>query len=126
MPYNSKNNVLMAKGEGVGGGAATCASLSQGGAVQFLCRQCSRPGYQPFAKAEALQFSIRSNTKSTDPFASSTPAGQLPGLKVFLMNVSEPYTRRCPAPRMHHAENWHINSIRSVSRTPAHAVNRRH
>lgn len=88
MPYRAKNSVLLAKGEGIGGSTGTCASLSKDGAVQFLCRQCSRPGYQPFAKAKALKFDIRSNTKSADPFASSTPAGELPALKVFLMNVS--------------------------------------
>jgi hypothetical protein len=88
LPYNAKNTVLLAKGEGVDGSVATCATLSQGGAVKFNCRQCSRPGYQPFAKATSLQFDIRSNTKSDDEFASSTPRGKLPGIKLYLMNVS--------------------------------------
>jgi cullin-associated NEDD8-dissociated protein 1 len=87
LPYNAKNTVLLAKGEGVDGSVATCATLSQGGAVKFNCRQCSRPGYQPFAKATSLQFDIRSNTKSDDEFASSTPRGKLPGIKLYLMNV---------------------------------------
>lgn len=35
-----------------------------------------------------LQFWIRSNTPaSAGPFASSTPAGEVPGLKIFLKNV---------------------------------------
>jgi hypothetical protein len=89
MHYNAKNTVLLAKGQGIGGSTGTCASLSQKGAVQFVCRQCSRPGYQPFAKAKALNLNIRSNTKSADPFASSTPVGELPVLKVFLMDVSD-------------------------------------
>jgi hypothetical protein len=88
LPYNAKNTVLLAKGEGVDGSIATCATLSQNGAVKFNCRQCSRPGYQPFAKATSLQFDIRSNTKSNDEFASSTPRGKLPGIKLYLMNVS--------------------------------------
>jgi hypothetical protein len=52
------------------------------------CRQCNRTGYQPFAKARTLRFDIRSNTQSDDPFASSTPRGRLPSLKLFMMNVS--------------------------------------
>ena len=88
LPYNAKNTVLLAEGQGVAGSNATCATLSEGGAVEFKCRQCSRPGYQPFAKATALRFDIRSNTRSSDAFASSTPRGQLPPLKLFLMNVS--------------------------------------
>jgi cullin-associated NEDD8-dissociated protein 1 len=88
LPYNAKKTVLLAEGQGVDGSTATCATLSEGGAVEFRCRQGSRPGYQPFAGAESLQFDIRSNTKSDDPFASSTPARELPGLKIFLMNVS--------------------------------------
>lgn len=87
-PYDAKNTELIAKGQGVDGSMATCASLSKGGAFKFYCRNCSRPGYQPFAKAKSLHFNIRSNTKSSDEFASSTPKGQLPPLKIFLMGVS--------------------------------------
>lgn len=87
LPYNAKNTVLLAEGQGVNGSNATCATLSEGGAVEFQCRECSKPGYQPFAKANALQFAIRSNTKSNDPYASSTPPGELPPVKIFLMNV---------------------------------------
>ena len=87
-PYSTKDTRLLAAGQGVGGGTALCSSISQGGALAFICRECSRPGYQPFAKAQSLQMSIRSNTKSLDPFASSTPPGQLPPLKIFMMNVS--------------------------------------
>jgi hypothetical protein len=85
--YGAKDTKLMAEGEGISGNA-TCATLSKDGAIPFFCRDCTRPGYQPFTKANILQFWIRSNTKSLDPFASSTPPGKLPELKVFLMNVS--------------------------------------
>jgi hypothetical protein len=88
LPYNARNSVLLARDQGVDSSVATCTTLSQGGAVKFQCRQCSRTGYQPFAGAEALRFDIRSNTQSNDEFASSTPRGELPGLKLFLMNVS--------------------------------------
>eukprot|EP00878_Enallax_costatus_P021026 GHUV01022243.1.p2 GENE.GHUV01022243.1~~GHUV01022243.1.p2 ORF type:complete len:126 (+),score=30.35 GHUV01022243.1:1107-1484(+) len=54
--------------------------------MAFVCRSCNKPGYQPFGKAQNLKFLIRSNTKSNDPWASSTPPGKLPELKVFLMN----------------------------------------
>lgn len=95
LPYNAKNTVLLAKGQGVGkDGVATCATLSEGGGVKFYCRECSRPGYQPFNDGKTLRFDIRSNTRSNDPFASSTPRGKLPGVKVFLMNVSVSAARR--------------------------------
>jgi hypothetical protein len=77
--------VLLADGQGVGGSIATCATLSQGGAVSFKCRQSSRAGYQPFTKAESLVFDIRFNTQSDAEFASSPPCGDLPPLKLFLM-----------------------------------------
>lgn len=48
-PYNAKNTVLLATGEGMGGSTAMCATLSENGAVAFVCRECTRPGYQPFA-----------------------------------------------------------------------------
>lgn len=88
-PYDAKNTVLLAKGQGVAGSTATCATLSKGGGLQLKCKGCSRPGYQPFAKAKSLEFDIRSNTQSDDEFASSTPRGQLPPVKLFMMNVSE-------------------------------------
>jgi hypothetical protein len=90
LPYKSRNNVLLAEGQGVDGSTATCSTISQGGGVEFQCKQCAQPGYQPFAKAEVLRFDIRSNTNSNDEFASSTPRGELPPLKMFLMNVSAP------------------------------------
>jgi len=83
--YGAKDTKIMAKGEGISGNA-TCGTLSKDGAIPFICRECTKAGYQPFANANILQFWIRSNTKSVDPFASSTPPGKLPGLKVFLMN----------------------------------------
>jgi hypothetical protein len=88
-PYDAKNTFLLAKGQGVAGSTATCATLSKGGGLQFKCKGCSRPGYQPFAKAKSLDFDIRSSTQSDDEFASSTPRGQLPPVKLFMMNVSD-------------------------------------
>ncbi|KAF8059424.1 erkB [Scenedesmus sp. PABB004] len=85
-PYASKNTQVRAKGEGLGGTAATCLTSSQNGAVVFTVREGFRPGYQPFASAARLDFWVKSNTKSADPFASSTPKGKVPPLKVFLMN----------------------------------------
>lgn len=64
-------------GAGLDGGAATCLQLSPGGGISFLCRECGRPGYQPFANASAISFWIRSNSNSTDPFVSSTPSNQV-------------------------------------------------
>jgi hypothetical protein len=84
--YLAKNTVLLADKAGLKGSTAMCASLSEGGAVSFVCTECATPGYQPFA-ADAVQFWIRSSTTSREPFASSTPPGQLPGLKLFLKNV---------------------------------------
>ena len=89
LPYNAKNMELLAPGQGRARGLAICGSLSKGGGIPLTCRECTKLGYQPFAKTKSLQFWIRSNTKSTDPFASSTPPGALPGLKVFLMNTEQ-------------------------------------
>jgi hypothetical protein len=88
LPYLDKNTELFVKGEGVFGGSAMCTTLSQGGSVPFICRNCTNEGYQPFGKAQVLQFWIRSNTKSSNQFASSTPPGRVPPLKMFLKNVS--------------------------------------
>jgi hypothetical protein len=88
-PYSSKNTQVRARGEGLNGGAATCLTSSRNGAVVFNVRDGFKPGYQPFAAAQRLDFWIKSNTKSADPYASSTPKGQPPPLKIFLMNVSK-------------------------------------
>lgn len=90
LPYKSRNNVLLAEGKGVDGSTATCSTISEGGGFEFQCKQCAKPGYQPFAIAEVLRFDIRSDTNSNDKFASSTPRGELPPLKMFLINVSVP------------------------------------
>jgi hypothetical protein len=79
---------IQAAGEGLDGSTATCLTSSKGGAVVFTVRDGYKPGYQPFAKAERLDFWIKSNTKSSDVYASSTPKGLPPPLKVFLMSVS--------------------------------------
>ena len=85
-PYAAKNLRLKARGAGIDGGAATCLSLSQGGALPFVCRNCTKPGYQPFARASRLDFWVRSDTNSSDPYASSTPPGKPPNdVKIFLM-----------------------------------------
>ena len=89
MPYRHKNSNLFVEGEGVYGGSAMCTTLSQDGSVPFKCRNCTNKGYQPFGKATVLQFWIKSNTKSSDPFASSTPPGKVPPIKMFIMNVSD-------------------------------------
>ncbi|KAF6266008.1 hypothetical protein COO60DRAFT_638698 [Scenedesmus sp. NREL 46B-D3] len=85
-PYLAKNQNLLARTQGVDKSTGMCASLSKGGAISFVCKRCTQAGYQPFGKAKSLRFWIRSDTKSSNPFASSTPPGQLPPLKVFLMN----------------------------------------
>jgi hypothetical protein len=88
LPDLDKNTNLFVKGEGVTGGSAMCTTLSKGGSVPFSCRNCTKEGYQPFSKAQVLRFWIKSNTKSSDPFASSTPPGKVPPMKMFMMNVS--------------------------------------
>jgi hypothetical protein len=82
------NAQLRAKGEGLAGGVATCATSSPGGAVVFWMRNGTQPGYQPFKGATSLDFWIKSNTKTNDPYASDTPPGKVPPIKIFLMHVS--------------------------------------
>ncbi len=65
-------------GIGPGGSGAICVSISPSGSISFRCRECYRAGYQPFKGAHFLKFWIKSNSLSKDPFASSTPAGQVP------------------------------------------------
>lgn len=56
----------------------------------FVAKRTAKPPYQLFRlnKTSRLDFWIKSNTKTNDPYASSTPPGKVPGMKVFLMNVS--------------------------------------
>jgi hypothetical protein len=49
------------------------------------CAECDRQGFQPFSGKSSLVFWIRPNSGSTDPFNSSTPEGQVPQLKLFVM-----------------------------------------
>jgi len=71
--------------EGRGSRAATCITASKNGAVKFSVKK--RTGM--FMDGGRLDMWIKSNTKSSDPYASSTPRGQPPNLKIFLMNVSD-------------------------------------
>lgn len=77
LPFPYLTHACRHAGAGIDGGAATCLQLSPGGGISFLCRECGRPGYQPFANASAISFWIRSNSNSTDPFVSSTPSDQV-------------------------------------------------
>lgn len=70
--------------EGRSGRAATCVTASKEGAVKFNVKK--RTGM--FMEGGRLDMWIKSNTKTADPYASSTPRGQPPNLKLFLMNVS--------------------------------------
>lgn len=47
-PYLAKNTQLQAaKGSGLNGaGRATCVVASKGGALPFMCRNCTKPGYR--------------------------------------------------------------------------------
>jgi hypothetical protein len=76
---------IRAAGEGRKGRTATCLTASKGGAVKFSVKK--RTGL--FSDGGRLDLWIKSNTKSSDPYASSTPPGQAPNLKIFLMNVSD-------------------------------------
>lgn len=75
---------IRAANEGRKGRTATCLTASKGGAVKFSVKK--RTGM--FMNNGRLDMWIKSNTKSRDPYASSTPPGQPPNLKLFLMNVS--------------------------------------
>ena len=75
---------VRAAGEGRAGRTATCLTASKDGAVKFSVKK--RTGL--FMDGGRLDMWIKSNTKSNSPYASSTPAGQPPNLKIFLMNVS--------------------------------------
>ncbi|KAL6758139.1 hypothetical protein V8C86DRAFT_3025649 [Haematococcus lacustris] len=68
-----------------GGTKSTCVSVAPKGGLSFRCRQCQRPGFQPFAGRTQLRFWIRPDTEDSDPFNTSTPAGEVPGLKLFIM-----------------------------------------
>jgi len=81
MPYKAKNTMIRAA-EGRGERAATCLTASREGAVKFSVKK--RTGM--FMDGGRLDMWIKSNTKSNNPYASSTPRGQPPNLKIFLMN----------------------------------------
>jgi hypothetical protein len=51
----------------------------------MTCRACGGPGYQPFAGVSAVSFWIRPNSNSSDPYFSSTPSGQVPPIKLFVL-----------------------------------------
>ncbi|KAJ9509472.1 hypothetical protein QJQ45_001939 [Haematococcus lacustris] len=60
-----------------GGTKSTCVSVAPKGGLSFRCRQCQRPGFQPFAGRTQLRFWIRPDTEDSDPFNTSTPAGEV-------------------------------------------------
>jgi hypothetical protein len=76
---------IRAAGEGRNGRTATCLTASKDGAVKFNVKR--RTGM--FMDGGRLDMWIKSNTKTNDRYASSTPRGQAPNLKIFLMNVSD-------------------------------------
>jgi hypothetical protein len=80
------SKLLLAK-QGRLGSIGACAWAKNRGGVAFLCPGCSAAGQAPFANAKYLWFWIRSNTKPGGA-PSSTPPGSLPGLRIFLGNVS--------------------------------------
>ncbi|KXZ56876.1 hypothetical protein GPECTOR_1g790 [Gonium pectorale] len=84
-PYSAGYFRLQQQGAGLDGSTGTCVQLSPGGGLSFRCRQCGRPGYQPFAGASGIGFWIRSTSNSSDPLESSTPQGVVPPLKLFVM-----------------------------------------
>lgn len=67
----------VAAGAGMDGGGATCLQLTPGGKLSFRCRECGRPGYQPFANVTAIDVWVKPNSNSTDPYFSSTPQGEV-------------------------------------------------
>ncbi|WIA23970.1 hypothetical protein OEZ85_013605 [Tetradesmus obliquus] len=117
-PYSSSNFTLIIPGAATPAGTpSTCLSISPGGGLSFKCRECYKAGFQPFAGASAISFWIRSNTQSSDPFASSTPPGQAPGLKLILQKqesgnycASEP-TTNTTAPVATAAGGWFQFSV---------------
>jgi hypothetical protein len=76
---------IRAANEGRDGRTATCMTASKEGAVKFSVKK--RTGM--FMDGGRLDMWIKSNTKSNDIYASSTPRGSAPNLKLFLMNVGD-------------------------------------
>lgn len=75
------NLCLMSAALSPSGHGATCVSISpqEAGGLGFHCRQCNKPGYQPFAGTRAVSFWLKPNSGTSDPFVSSTPNGQVRG-----------------------------------------------
>ncbi|KAF6253155.1 hypothetical protein COO60DRAFT_1643399 [Scenedesmus sp. NREL 46B-D3] len=117
-PYSSSDFNLIVSGAATPAGTpSTCLSISPGGGLGFKCRDCYKSGLQPFAGASAISFWIRSNTQSSDPFASSTPPGQAPDLKLILQKqetgnycASEPSTNTT-TPAATAAGGWYQYSV---------------
>lgn len=84
-PDQAKSYNLKTPGIAPDGSNGICISLSHGGILSFRCRECYETDYQPFKDASSVQFYIKSNSNSSSPFDSSTPKGQLPGLKMFVL-----------------------------------------
>ncbi|MEW5313055.1 MAG: hypothetical protein WDW38_004649 [Sanguina aurantia] len=85
-PYNAQSSTIKQYAGVPSGKGATCMSIAPKGGLTFKNRRGSAPGYQPFKDAVSIDFWIKPNPASTDPFDSSTPLGKVPGLKIFPSN----------------------------------------
>ncbi|KAK9817073.1 hypothetical protein WJX72_009058 [[Myrmecia] bisecta] len=98
-PYYLHSSEFWRPGAGVNGSNATCVTVATraqynqpgtgGGGLTFTCRECSKPGYQPFGVNNQLQFWVRSNSSGipSDPREQTYPKGSLPNLSVSLNNA---------------------------------------
>ncbi|KAK9823593.1 hypothetical protein WJX72_004108 [[Myrmecia] bisecta] len=97
-PYFLHNSEFWRPGAGINGSNATCVTVatrgqynqpgSGDGGLSLSCRNCSEPGYQPFAVNNQLDFWVRSNSSgSPDDLRERTyPKGSVPNLSVSLNN----------------------------------------
>ncbi|KAJ9505556.1 hypothetical protein QJQ45_028036, partial [Haematococcus lacustris] len=67
------------------GGDATCMDITPGGGLTLRSRKAHKTGFQPLKGARRIDFWIKPNSGSRDPFVSSTPDGQVPRLKLYVM-----------------------------------------
>ncbi|KAG1671486.1 hypothetical protein FOA52_003144 [Chlamydomonas sp. UWO 241] len=85
-PLEAQQYTVSVPGIAPSGNGAACVSIAPGGGLSFRCRECDREGYQPFADATGVRMWIKPNSGGSDPYASSTPDGKIPGLKIYLLN----------------------------------------
>ncbi|GAX79409.1 hypothetical protein CEUSTIGMA_g6850.t1 [Chlamydomonas eustigma] len=81
-PYKPLSTQVSVPGVAPDGSGATCVSVEGGGGLSFRCRDCYKPGYQPFAGASSVKFWIKQNDGSF--IDQITP--EVPQLKVFVYN----------------------------------------